>query len=177
MGLFILAAMIGVPIAEIAVFIDVGERIGLGPTLLVVILTAILGTALLRHQGFSVLVRAQSSLRENRFPLNELFDGLCLVFAGALLLTPGFVTDSVGFLLFFPPFRALLRAWATRVFIARGQIHMTASEGPAHRRDEHDPVIIDGDFSDVTNEKTKPDPDGDANDGPGSPPILPPRNR
>jgi len=176
MGLFILIAMIGVPIAEIAVFIDVGERIGLGPTLVVVVLTAIMGTALLRMQGFAVLIKAQASLQENRFPLNELFDGLCLVFAGALLLTPGFVTDSVGFLLFVPPFRALLRMWATRVFTARGQIHMgtTGGPGPQHepRRDEFGSIVIDGDFSDVTESKAGENPDEEVL----PPPKLPPGN-
>jgi len=178
MGLFILIAMIGVPIAEIAVFIDVGERIGLGPTLVVVVLTAIIGTTLLRMQGFAVLIKAQASLQENRFPLNELFDGLCLVFAGALLLTPGFVTDSVGFLLFVPPFRALLRMWATRVFTARGQIHTDGAGGPfgaspqgnEPRRDEFGSIIIDGEFSDVTDDHAKGGSDDDVLPPPKQPP-------
>jgi UPF0716 protein FxsA len=158
MGALILIAMIGVPIAEIAVFIEVGEKIGLGPTLFIVVATAIMGTALLRQQGFSVLARAQASLQENRFPMHELFDGLCLVFAGALLLTPGFVTDTVGFLLFMPPFRALLRAWGSRVLASRGQFHMeqgipSGGFGQNHPHGSHQPEdssVIDGEFSDIT---------------------------
>jgi len=156
MGAFILIAMIGVPIAEIAVFIEVGEKVGLGTTLAVVVITAIMGTALLRQQGFSVLARAQASLQENRFPIDELFDGLCLLFAGALLLTPGFVTDTVGFLLFTPPVRRLLRGWGKKFLVRRGQVHMGngAYSGTDEPRHGDGPVIIDGDFEEVSKTHT-----------------------
>ena len=107
MALLILLLFIAVPVIEIALFIQVGGVIGLWSTIGVVILTAMLGTALLRHQGLDTLRRVQESLAENRMPVVEMFDGLCLVMAGALLLTPGFMTDAFGFLLFVPPFRAL----------------------------------------------------------------------
>lgn len=170
MGVLILIVMIGTPLAEIAVFIEVGEKIGLGPTLIVVVLTAIIGTALLRHQGFSVLSRARDSLRRNRVPMNELFDGLCLLFAGALLLTPGFVTDTAGFLLFMPPFRALLKIWAGKVLIARGRVH---ADGAGYRQDSQTssgPVIIDGEFSDITPGTKPADGNGDDRDGLPPPP-------
>ena len=92
MGLVILFVMIGVPIAEIMAFIEVGGYLGLWPTIGVVILTAIIGTGLLKWQGLATLYSAQESLLQNRFPLDEVFDGLCLILAGALLLTPGFIT-------------------------------------------------------------------------------------
>jgi len=156
--------MIGVPIAEIAVFIEVGEKIGLGTTLAIVVITAIMGTALLRQQGFSVLARAQISLQENRFPIAELFDGLCLLFAGALLLTPGFVTDIVGFLLFTPPVRGLLRVWAKKFLLARGQVHVDQRDYSGTRESRHGagPIIIDGDFEEVPKAKT----DGPIETGP-----------
>jgi UPF0716 family protein affecting phage T7 exclusion len=115
MAFFLLIAFIAVPIVEIAVFIEVGGRIGVWSTVGVVILTAVMGTALLRQQGLSVLFRIQENLEANRMPVQELFDGVCLVLAGALLLTPGFVTDAIGFLLFVPPFRR----WLTSVTRAR----------------------------------------------------------
>ncbi len=105
MAFIALIAFIVVPIVEIAVFIQVGEQIGVWSTIGVVVLTAIIGTAMLRQQGLSVLFRIQENLQANRIPVQELFDGVCLVIAGALLLTPGFVTDTVGFLLFVPPYR------------------------------------------------------------------------
>ena len=114
MGLLLLAAFIAVPLIEIAVFIQIGGLIGLWSTLAVVVLTAVLGTWLLRLQGIATLNRARQQLNQGAMPTNELFDGLCLVFAGALLLTPGFVTDGVGLALFVPAVRASLRGLAAR---------------------------------------------------------------
>ncbi len=114
MAILLLIAFIGTPIVEIAVFMQVGEQIGLWPTLAIVIATAMAGTWLLRAQGMATLARAQESLARQEFPLEEVFDGLCLLFAGALLLTPGFVTDSIGLALFIPPVRRLLRRVMSR---------------------------------------------------------------
>jgi UPF0716 protein FxsA len=109
MAKFILLAFIAVPIIEIAVFLKVGGQIGTLNTILMIVITAIIGTWLLRSQGLMTLHRAQESLNQNVFPVAEVFDGLCLLFAGGLLLTPGFVTDGIGFLLFVPWFRGILR--------------------------------------------------------------------
>ena len=94
--LFIL--LLVVPIVEIALFIKVGGLIGVWPTIGIVIATALAGAALLRRQGLATLRSARASLADNRFPIDEVFDGLCLAVAGALLLTPGFFTDAVGLL-------------------------------------------------------------------------------
>jgi len=150
MGIVILILLIVVPIIEIAVFIRVGGEIGLFNTLAVVILTAVIGTYLLRQQGLSTLFRIQRTLEENRLPLRELFDGLCLLVAGALLLTPGFVTDAMGFLLFLPPFRAYLAAILARHVVAKGNVHMGgAAPGDGPRRPASNGVI-DGEFEDLT---------------------------
>ena len=101
----LLLIFIIVPLAEIAVFIKVGEAIGLGPTIAIVIITAIVGTALLRSQGFAALARAQNTLAEGRIPVNSVIDAVSLLTAGAFLLTPGMITDTLGFLLFSPAFR------------------------------------------------------------------------
>ena len=98
MGLLILLVMIVVPIIEITVFIQAGEQIGVWPTIGLVILTAIVGSALLRHQGLSALFNMRKNMNAGILPLNELFDGICLLLAGALLITPGFVTDGFGLL-------------------------------------------------------------------------------
>ena len=120
MGLILLIAFIATPIAEIALFIEAGERFGLWPTLGAVVLTAIIGTALLRWQGLTTWARATQSLQRGVFPVHEVFTGLCLVAAGALLLTPGFLTDAVGFALFVPPVRLLLGSLLKRA-IQRGK--------------------------------------------------------
>lgn len=107
-GLILLVLFITVPLAEIAVFIELGGVIGLGWTLALIVLTAVVGTWMLRWQGFAVLSRAQRELERDRVPVLEVFEGLCLLLAGALLLTPGFITDAVGALLLLPPVRAVL---------------------------------------------------------------------
>ena len=114
MAIFILLAFIIVPLVEIGIFVQVGSAIGLWNTLACVILTAVVGTWLLRAQGMMTLRRAQESFARQEFPMKEVFDGLCLLVAGALLLTPGFATDGFGLLLFVPPFRALIRGWVWR---------------------------------------------------------------
>ena len=94
-----------IPIAEIAAFIAVGQQIGIGWTLLMILVTAVIGTILLRVQGFGLLARAQGEIAAGRVPARELVHGVMLLIAGVLLLTPGFITDALGFLLFVPPLR------------------------------------------------------------------------
>ena len=107
-ALFIFALLIGIPIMEIVVFILVGGQLGIALTLGLILLTAIIGTFLLRHQGLATLQRIQSATAANELPATSLIHGLLILIAGVLLLTPGFVTDSLGFLLFVPPVRAQL---------------------------------------------------------------------
>lgn len=158
MALFILILFIAVPIIEIGLFVQVGGAIGLWPTLAIVILTAVLGTALLRHQGLDTLRRVQDSLAQDRLPVAEMFDGLCLLMAGALLLTPGFMTDALGFLLFMPPFRAAAAQAIGRYVLSHGRVHVQTSgmgPGPDHgNRSPGGGPVIDGDFEEVP-----PDPE------------------
>ena len=103
-----LLIFIAVPIIEIAAFIKIGDIIGLWPTIACIILTAIVGTFVLRQQGLSVLRKAQDSLQNNQVPLDSVIHGAFLLISGALLLTPGFFTDAVGFILLVPPARTVL---------------------------------------------------------------------
>ena len=103
--MWLLLSFIAVPLIEIGLFIQVGDLIGLWPTLLIVLITAIAGTWLVRSQGAQTLQNLQSSFQNTKDPTEPLAHGAMILFAGALLLTPGFFTDSVGFLLLFPPFR------------------------------------------------------------------------
>jgi UPF0716 protein FxsA len=152
MAFLLLIAFIATPIIEIAVFIEVGGQIGLWPTIGIVILTAIIGTAMLRQQGISILFRIQENLNANRMPVRELFDGVCLVAAGALLLTPGFVTDAMGFLLFIPPLRQAIATYIGRHMLARAEVHIR-TQG-MRSKGQHpagpDGTVIDGEFEDIT---------------------------
>jgi UPF0716 protein FxsA len=159
MGLILLLLFLATPIAEIAVFIEAGDRFGLWPTILAVVATAVLGAALLRWQGLSTLARASKSLQRNEIPMAEIFTGLCLVAAGALLLTPGFITDTIGFALFVPPLRNFLFKGLRRFLEARGAVWMDSARGAgggAHANPFNpDGEIIDGDFHET---ETSTDP-------------------
>ncbi len=144
MAIALLLAFILTPIVEIAVFIEIGGQIGLWPTLAIVVITAMVGTALLRAQGLATLTSARHSLARGEFPVRQVFDGACLLVAGALLLTPGFVTDGVGLSLFLPPVRDLLRRWV----LASGRIRVDMEVGIGPRPGPDDDVI-EGEYHEV----------------------------
>jgi UPF0716 protein FxsA len=128
-----------VPIAELYVIIKVGEAIGLIPTLILLLLDALLGSMLLRHQGRAAWVRFNRALAENRLPHKEVFDGVLIIFGGALLITPGFITDIFGLILLIPPTRAIVRAVSSRMVrrrmvMGRGVWTMGRGQGPSRRR-------------------------------------------
>ena len=120
-----------VPIAELYVIIQVGEAIGIWPTLLLLLLDAVLGSLLLRHQGRGAWRRFNEALAQRRFPGKEVADGLLIVIGGTLLLAPGFITDIVGIFLLIPPTRAIARAILRRFMIGRFTvIGMPGAGGP-----------------------------------------------
>src|SRR5215470_5156632 len=104
---FLVLLFIVVPILELYVIIQVGEAIGVWPTLALLLLDAILGSLLLKHQGRGAWRRFNEALAQRRFPGKEVADGLLIVVGGTLLLAPGFLTDIVGVFLLIPPTRAL----------------------------------------------------------------------
>lgn len=124
---YALLIFIAMPIIEIAVLLRVGSSLGWLLTLAIVILTAILGTALLRQQGLATLNRARQRLGAGEMPAEQLLEGMVLLVGGVLLLTPGFVTDAFGFACLVPISRRWLARWiATRsTLIGFGGISMT----------------------------------------------------
>lgn len=124
-----------VPLVEIYLLIQVGQVIGAGWTILLVVLTAVIGVALLRLQGLSTLHRAQRKMQQNELPAIEILEGMGLLVAGALLLTPGFFTDAIGFLLLFPPTRRWLVGGIAERMIVRTHVDV----GPG-RAGEHDVI-------------------------------------
>ena len=157
MALYILLIFIVVPIIEIAVFIQLGNEIGLWNTVILILLTAVIGTWLLKSQGLATLKRAQVNIQNQVFPVAEVFDGLCLALAGVLLLTPGFVTDAVGFLLFLPQFRVILRKqiWTRLAKLQSAQVWVNPENSTASQGDR--PNTIDGSFREVGPEDERPD--------------------
>ena len=102
-------AFIAIPIVELYVIIQVGQAIGVLPTVALLLADAVLGWLLLRHQGRGAWRRFNEALAQGRFPAREVADGLMIAIGGTLLLTPGFVTDIFGLILLVPPTRALVR--------------------------------------------------------------------
>ena len=104
------------PIIELAILIKLGQEIGLWQTLAIVIATGILGASLAKWQGWGVIRRIRADLENGRMPAQALFDGLLILIGGALLLTPGIITDLLGFFLLIPPSRRLAKAYLRRRF-------------------------------------------------------------
>jgi UPF0716 protein FxsA len=115
MALFLLLLFIALPIAEIYVIIQVGGAIGIVPTLAILLLDGFVGAALSRSQGRAAWARFNRALAEGRVPAHETFDGAMIILGGALLLTPGFITDVVGLVLLIPPTRSLVRMVVARL--------------------------------------------------------------
>ncbi len=145
---------LAVPLIEIALFIQVGGAIGLWWTLAIVIITAVLGTRLIRAQGVMAMNDLRASFSELRDPTEPLAHGAMILLAGALLLTPGFFTDAVGFALLVPPVRRTVIAYL------RSRIRVesfTVAGAETYRGPPPDPgrgYVIDGEFQEID------DPDG-----------------
>lgn len=126
-----------VPIAELYVIIQVGQLIGLWPTMALLLADAILGSLLLKQQGRSAWRRFNEALAQGRFPGQEVADGVLIVIGGTLLLTPGFLSDIFGLLLLIPPTRAIARRVLRRFTVGRFTVvGFPGGAGPSGRRDE-----------------------------------------
>lgn len=134
MPLFLLL-FIGVPLIEVYLLIQVGSEIGALSTIALSIFTAILGSLLVRVQGFSVLLRVRTLTEHGETPALEVLDGALLLIAGLMLLLPGFLTDGLGFLLLVPP----VRQWLIRRFVRLVLVQPQGPIGP-------EPRVIEGEF-------------------------------
>jgi len=154
MPLLFFALLIGIPLIEIALFIEIGDEIGIWSTIGLCVATAQAGSLMLRIQGLSTLSRARAAMARDEMPVREMLDGIGLAIAGALLLTPGFATDTVGLLLFVPAIRRGIGRWLWHALVRSGRFHVVGTPfpgGPAYgggpRRGG---PIIDGEYRDVT---------------------------
>jgi UPF0716 protein FxsA len=137
MALLLILVFIVVPIAELYVIIQVGEAIGVLPTLALLFADAILGSLLLKHEGRGAWRRFNEALAQRRFPGREVADGLLIVVGGTLLLAPGFLTDIVGLFLLIPPTRAISRNILRRFTIGRFMVvGMPGGARPGPRRED-----------------------------------------
>lgn len=161
----LLIAIFLFPFVEIAGFIFVGRAIGIFPTLGLIILTAMIGAALLRIQGFSVLQRLNDDMNDDADPGRDLIHGAMIVIAGILLLIPGFVTDILGFLLFIPPIRDLVWKYMSKnvMSVSERTVYFRSAgaepgRGPQPQKPgtRSEPKVVDLDSSDFSS--SDPDP-------------------
>lgn len=147
--MWLLFAFVAVPMIEIALFIQVGGFIGIWWTLLIVLATAMAGSYLVRHQGLQELGRVKQSFSELKDPSEPLANGAMILFAGALLLTPGFFTDSVGLALLVPQVRKAAFHWI------RARVKVAHFETDQHRHPHTRPAdtVIDGEFEEISPDK------------------------
>ena len=125
MGFKLFLLLVIIPIVELAILIKVGSIIGTLNTIIVVILTAVIGAYMVRLEGLGVLSRIQQNMVQGVFPAEELINGVMILIAGALLLTPGFFTDIIGFLMVFPVSRNVIKRFVKRYIEKRiNYIHM-----------------------------------------------------
>ena len=156
MRLFLL--LLAVPVIEIALFIEVGGWIGTWPTIAIVILTALAGSVLLRHQGMAAMQGFQARLAAGETPGRLLADGAMILVAGVLLLTPGFFTDAVGFALLVPPVRAALWHWGSARFdMTKGAAASFHFETPPGGGGVRGGPTVDGEYSELHPDEAEPD--------------------
>lgn len=168
MPFLLLLLFIGVPIAEIALFIEIGGLIGTWWTVATIFATAVIGTALVRQQGLQAMARARAAAQRNELPVDAVIAGVCILIAGALLLTPGFLTDALGFALLIPPLRAGLAKAAVAQMKRSGRFHVHTAGfdraagrpgGPGGPPPSGRGPVIDGEFEEVDPPDGTPDPD------------------
>lgn len=156
MPLFILFVV--VPVVEILLLIKVGQVIGGWYTVGLVLLSAFIGVNMLRYQGLATLMRARAKMEQGEMPLGEMGDGILIAVGGALLITPGFFTDFLGFCCLIPLTRHLFIKRLGSKFMrwmqgsGRAQFHYTHFEQPG-RQNPSDDGVIDGEFVDLSEER------------------------
>jgi UPF0716 protein FxsA len=143
----LLALFIGVPMVEMVLLIQLGQLVGLWPTLALIVVTGMLGAALARREGLRVWRDVQREMQAGRMPTASLVDGLLILVAGAVLLTPGLLTDAVGFFLLIPGGRRVVRRFVS----SRLRVHAVPSDaprtGPADRSPDN--TVIEGEWERV----------------------------
>lgn len=150
----ILGLLILMPLAELAVIIKVGGFLGVLPTIALLIGMSVLGTLLLRRQGLAVLRSSEQSMASGQLPVGSALDGVGLLIAGVLLLTPGFITDAMGLILLVPGIRRRVAGWLlARLFLAgagSGQVFRTKRrQHPGAGPKAKGGAVIDGEFTRV----------------------------
>jgi len=146
----LLLLFIGIPIIELCLFMMLGSKIGIAPTLLIIVVTGALGAYLTKSQGLKALKNYREATAEGKLPHEAVLDGLMILVAGAVLLTPGFLTDAIGFSLLVPSIRAAVRGILTNYL--KGKVTIVGQDmgAPAAAQNPQGVINIDAEVIDVT---------------------------
>ncbi len=151
MPFLLLFLFLAYPLLEIALLIRVGGIIGVLPTLLVIVGTAVLGAAALRRQGLVIMRRAAEAMRAGRPPVEPVMEGALFGLAGFFLIVPGLVSDALGLALLVPPVRHLVARWISRSLVTVAEVHVergASGEGASGKSGEDQtPIVIEGEFT------------------------------
>ena len=135
---------IGIPLIEVILFITIGKHIGLLNTISLIIITGIIGAILVKKQGITILNKALEEIKSNKIPIFSIFEGIAILIAGAFLLTPGFLTDTLGCILLIPKTRNIIIKYITS-YLEKKTIHKKKSMYEKNEEDKEN-KIFEGDF-------------------------------
>jgi UPF0716 protein FxsA len=151
--------LVAIPVIEIGLFIQVGGWLGLWPTLAIVVLTAFIGSNLLRQQGLATLKNLQGSVSKGENPMDPIAHAAMILVSGVLLLTPGFFTDGIGFALLLPPVRNAVIKWgAARILQSNTVVFSNMSQTRAQSAPNRD--TLEGEYEILDDEPDKPGTSG-----------------
>lgn len=139
------------PALEMILLLKVGSIVGFPGTVAIILLTGALGASLARQQGIQTIANIKSSMNQGKVPTSSLVDGFLILIAGIVLITPGLITDTIGFILLIPPCRALLRAYAIEAFKHNVKIvtpFQQPQQGAQHSK-PHNPTAVDDEIIDI----------------------------
>ncbi len=148
---------ITVPVIELFIFLVIGQRIGIPMTLGIIVFTAFLGAYLAKSQGLKVFARYRESLSQGRLPHEAIIDGLLILIAGALLLTPGFLTDSIGFALLAPSVRNIVRGLIEKSLKARLTVAGRDLGDPVRAKNNPQVITVEAGVVEISTDRTRSD--------------------
>ena len=144
---------IGIPIVEVILFITIGKYIGLWNTIFIIIITGAIGAVLVKSQGISILNRALEEIKLNKVPILSIFEGIAIFIAGAFLLTPGFLTDTIGCILLIPKTRNLIVSYVTS-YLKKKAIYKEKTTYYSNKKNNENKTF-EGNFEEVKDPKKK----------------------
>ena len=146
---------IGIPLIEVMLFITIGKYIGLWNTILIIIITGIIGAILVKSQGVATLKKGLEEIQSNKIPIQSMVQGIAIIIAGAFLLTPGFLTDTLGAILLIPPFRSKIAGFVIEYLKKSFTLKSNFTEDTENENKDKDKKIYEGKYEEIKEKDKK----------------------